>query len=141
MKLSKKGEACQRAIHKALAAGKALGGLLAGVAMSMVGGCSEHSPADTMGSYPAPNSANEGRKRSASVMGKMLLTPPRQSKTCTNAVNETNGVVVTTGEEMPPPKPPPKPARTNAVNEAKGVVVTKGMPINAGARSGKTSKP
>ncbi len=32
MKLSKKGAARQRAIHKALAAGKALGGLIAGLA-------------------------------------------------------------------------------------------------------------
>ena len=98
MKLSKKGMARQRAIRKALAAGKALGGLLAGLAVAVVSGCSEHSPANTMGSYPAPNAPREAKGHNrADVMGKMLLTPEPE---CTNAVNETKGEV-TQGEKTP----------------------------------------
>ena len=111
MKLSKKSAARQRAIHKALAAGKALGGLLAGFAASVVSGCGEHSPTCTMGDYPAPNAVRESRNRAA-VRGKMLLTPPRQKST--NALNETKGVVVTDGEV-----PPPSSKSTNAVDRAK----------------------
>ena len=64
MKLSKKNAAVQRVLQKAIASGKALGGLLAGLAAAAVaGGCREHSPATTMGSYPnthcQDNAANE----------------------------------------------------------------------------------
>ena len=98
MKLSKKGMARQRAIRKALAAGKALGGLLAGLAASVVSGCSEHSPANTMGSYPAPEPLHEVKgHRRADVMGKMLLTPEDE---CTNAVNGAKGDA-TQGEKTP----------------------------------------
>ena len=98
MKLSKKGMARQRAIRKALAAGKALGGLLAGLAASVVSGCSEHSPANTMGSYPAPEPLHEVKgHRRADVMGKMLLTPEPE---CTNAVNEAKDGK-TLGEPLP----------------------------------------
>ena len=86
MKLSKKSAALQRAIHKALASGKALGGLIVGLA-AMVSGCRDHSPANTMGDYPNPNAVRETRtRRSAAVRGKMLLRPERE---CTNTVNET----------------------------------------------------
>jgi len=84
MKLSKKGRIRQRAIHKARAAGKALGGLLAGLAASVVSGCTEHSPANTMGSYPNVPSEVKGHRR-ADVMGRMLLTPESE---CTNTVKE-----------------------------------------------------
>ena len=84
MKLSKKNAARQRAIHKALAAGKALGGLLAGFVASVVSGCGEHSPANTMGSYPTSNAVREHKNRAA-IRGKMLLTPPRNEST--NAVD------------------------------------------------------
>ena len=98
MKLSKKGMARQRAIRKTLAAGKALGGLLAGFAAAVVSGCSEHSPANTMGSYPAPNAPRETRGHNrADVMGKMQLTPEPE---CTNAVNEAKGET-TQGETTP----------------------------------------
>lgn len=89
MKLSKKNAARQKAIRKALSAGTALGGLLAGLAA--VAGCGErHSPANTMGSYPADISGEtpavacetDGRqtetnavseKHRPAVMGKMIL--------------------------------------------------------------------
>ena len=96
MKLSKKSRFRQRAIHKALAAGKALGGLLAGLAASVVSGCSEHSPANTMGRYPAPDTPREVKgHRRADVMGKMLLTPEDE---CTNAVNKAEGETTQDGK-------------------------------------------
>ena len=48
MKLSKKGEAVQQAIHHALASGKALGGLLVGFAATVAGCGERHTPANTM---------------------------------------------------------------------------------------------
>ena len=55
MKLSKKNAARQRALQKAIASGKTLGGLLVGLtAATVVGGCKDPSPASTMGSYPRP---------------------------------------------------------------------------------------
>ena len=94
MKLSKKNAARQSAISKALASGKGLGGLLVGLATAVVGGCSERSPSNVMGDYPAPqqpkNTASE--TRDASVMGKMILKDDKKedkSQNCTtNAVNE-----------------------------------------------------
>ena len=63
MKLSKKGAAIQRAIHDALASGKALGGLLIGFAATVAGCRESHSPAHTMGRFPDPryqeNAKNE----------------------------------------------------------------------------------
>ena len=51
MKLSKKNAALQRAMQKAIASGKALGGLLVGItAATVVGGCKEPSPASTTAS-------------------------------------------------------------------------------------------
>ena len=107
MKLSKKGMARQRAIRKALAAGKALGGLLSGIVASVVSGCSEHSPANTMGSYPAPNSIRESRNRAA-VRGKMILSPERER---TNSVNEAKGKFAVDGM--------PASESTNAVHTTK----------------------
>ena len=52
MKLSKKGAAIQRAIHNALASGKALGGLLIGFAATVAGCGERHSHAHTMGRFP-----------------------------------------------------------------------------------------
>ena len=71
MKLSKKSATVQRAIHKALASGKALGGLIVGLAAT-VSGCRDHSPASTMGDYPAsPQQQEENamRNRRASPCG------------------------------------------------------------------------
>jgi len=65
MKLTKKNAARQRAIAKALAAGKALGGLLAGLAACALAGCREHSPASTMGRYPAPRQSNADNEKSS----------------------------------------------------------------------------
>ena len=54
MKLSKKNAARQSAIQKAIASGKALGGLLIGFAATVAGCGERHSPANTMGRFPDP---------------------------------------------------------------------------------------
>ena len=63
MKLSKKSAAIQRAIHDALASGKALGGLLVDFAATVAGCGERHTPANTMGRFPDPryqeNAKNE----------------------------------------------------------------------------------
>ena len=78
MKLSKKNAARQSAIQKAIASGKALGGLLVGfAAASISGGCSERSPSSIMGCYPMQqqvNAANENVSAVPSVSG----APPVQ---------------------------------------------------------------
>ena len=81
MKLSKKGAAIQRAIHNALASGKALGGLLIGFAATVAGCRESHSPAHTMGRFPDPRYQE-------------------------NAKNENSEVFVTEGE-IAEPKPQP----------------------------------
>ena len=89
MKLSKKHAALQRAIHRAVASGKALGGLLVGFAAT-VAGCRDHSPAHTMGRFPDPRYQE-------------------------NATNETQNLRPLPGE----PPETPQPAETNAVNETR----------------------
>ena len=63
MELSKKSVALQRAIHRAVASGKTLGGLLVGLAATVAGCREHHSPASTMGRFPDPryqdNATNE----------------------------------------------------------------------------------
>ncbi len=89
MKLSKKNQARQRAIRKAIASGKSVSGLLAGALALATTGCSPgghtHGP---IGRFPDPS---------------------YQERANTNACNETPPVQTTTGE-VPPPQPPPKPA-------------------------------
>ncbi len=111
MKLSKKGAAIQRAIHNALASGKALGGLLIGFAATVAGCRESHSPAHTMGRFP-------------------------DSRYQENAKNEKAELAVTEGE-VPEPKPTPPQPKPNAVREQQGKPTTIGkMP-----RSGKPPVP
>jgi len=89
LKLSKESSAIQRSIQKAVASGKALGGLLVGLA-AVVAGCREHhSPASTMGRFPDPRYQE-------------------------NATNETRDLRAVPGEP-----PVPQPGETNAANECK----------------------
>ena len=105
MKLSKKGAAIQRAIHNALASGKALGGLLVGFAATVAGCGERHSPAHTMGRFP-------------------------DSRYQENAKNEKAELVVTKGE-IPEPKPTPPQPKPNAVREQQGKPTTIGkMPLS-----------
>jgi len=95
MKLSKKGAAVQRAIHDALASGKALGGLLVGVAATVAGCGERHSPAHTMGRFPDPryqeNAKNENTEEFVTEGG--IKEPP----VTTNAVNEADDEAVVMG--------------------------------------------
>ena len=98
MKLSKKGEAVQQAIHDALASGKALGGLLVGFAATVAGCGERHTPANTMGSFPDLSYQE-------------------------NAKNEDAKVFVIEGEIPEPEETPaqePEPSKTNAVREVQG---------------------
>ena len=98
MKLSKKGAAIQRAIHDALASGKALGGLLVGLAATVAGCGERHSHAHIMGRFPA-------------------------SRYQENAKNENAEEFVTEGEIPEPGEIPAQgqePSKTNAVREACG---------------------
>jgi len=87
MKLSRKGAAIQRAIHDAVASGKALGGLIVGLAATVVGCGERHSPAHTMGRFPDSRyqeiAPSEARGRRA-IPGE----PPAPQPAETNAVNE-----------------------------------------------------
>ena len=89
MKLSKKGAAIQRAIHNALASGKALGGLLIGFAATVTGCSERHSHAHTMGRFP-------------------------DSRYQENAKNENTEVFVTEGDIA---EPKPRPNVVNEVKE------------------------
>ena len=99
MKLSKKGAVTQRAIHDALASGKALGGLLIGFAATVAGCRVGHSPAHTMGRFPDPryqeNAKNENTREFVEVQGRGPVIRDKQ---------------------MPLPVEPPPP-QSNAVNE------------------------
>ena len=86
MKLSKTSAALQRAIHRAVASGKAVGGLIVGLAAT-VAGCREHTPANTMGSYPASpqqqeENALKGHRRA--IPGEPPVPQPAE----TNAASE-----------------------------------------------------
>ena len=86
MKLSKKGAAIQRAIHDALASGKALGGLLVGFAATVAGCGDRHSSAHTMGRFPDPSYQENAKNEDAKVFeteGEIPESPPPP-----NAVNE-----------------------------------------------------
>ncbi len=108
MKLSKKSAAIQRAIHDALASGKALGGLLVGFAATVAGCGERHTPANTMGKYPSPYYQE-------------------------NATNENTEVFVTEGDidtPLPVPGVPPlkkEPPKSNAACEQLSERAVRGM--------------
>ena len=77
MKLSKKNRSRQYAIRKALAAGKPLSGILAGLLVATTGCRPPRTPANTMGSYPNPNAVNEDPKQMP--MGDLMETPKTDS--------------------------------------------------------------
>ena len=117
MKLSKKNAARQRALQKAIASGKTLGGLLVGLtAATVVGGCKEPSPARTMGSYPRPQqqanatSENVGEfvtQGAIAVPGKIAVPKPKTPQPKPNAVRERRGNEIVLGGVVPPPPLPP----------------------------------
>ena len=86
MKLSRKNASLQRAIHRTLASGKALGGLLVGL-VATVAGCRENAPTQPMGRFPDPryqgNDTNENRNSRA-----IPDEPPEPQPAETNAVTK-----------------------------------------------------
>ena len=88
MKLSKRSEALQRAIHKAVASGKALGGLLVGLAATVTG-CREHTPANTMGSYPASPQQQE-QPQTASSGAQIQKSLPAQGTASAQTIQVPN---------------------------------------------------
>ena len=165
MKLSKKGAAIQRAIHDALASGKALGGLLIGFAATVAGCRESHSPAHTMGSFPDSRYQENAKNEDAKVfvtegeIPEPVETPAQeQEPSKTNAVREVQGKgPVVRGEPMPlpgkplaPPLPPgqyrvkhgdtlTKIAKTHGttIAELKGstVLTTSGQTVSSAAKS------
>ena len=86
MKLSKKNAARQRALQKAIASGKALGGMLVGFAASVVG-C-----VPTMGRFPAPNSQENAKNENTEVFVTEGEVPAQgQERPKTNAGREAQG--------------------------------------------------
>ena len=79
MTLSKKNQARLQSIHKMLASGKALGGLLVSLAATTIGcGCHrDRGPHNVMGSYPnqAPSTNVQNEKKDGRIMGKYLIEP------------------------------------------------------------------
>ena len=129
MKLSKKSAAIQRAIHDALASGKALGGLLVGFAATVAGCGERHTPANTMGKYPSPYYQENATNENTEVFvtdGEPLSLPPepeappiKQEPSETNAVQEQQCEWAIRGEVAPS-------VTTNAVNEADDEAVVMG---------------
>ena len=100
MKLSKKNAARQRAIHKAISSGKALSGVLVGLAAVTAASCRGNPlSALTMGLYAPPpraNTVNESRQ--------VYTTPGEESKPAKkNAVRERRDKPVVCGKMRIPP--------------------------------------
>ena len=134
MKLSKKGAAIQRAIHDALASGKALGGLLVGFAATVTGCGDRHSSAHTMGRFPDPSYQENAKNEDANVfvtegeIPEPEETPAQeQEPSKTNAIREVQGKEpVLLGEPMPPSGKPPAPPLTSGQYRVKhGDTLTK----------------
>ena len=91
MKLSKKNQARQRAIRKAIASGKSVGGLLAGALALATTGCSPRPSPGPIGRFPDPSyEERAGRKANNEKPRRVLMGDvPRDIK----------------DEETPPPKP------------------------------------
>ena len=126
MKLSKKNAARQRALQKAIASGKTLGGLLVGLAATVTGCGGRHTPAHTMGRFPDPRYQENAKNENTEVFvtegeipepGEVPAQEQEPSKT--NAVQEQQCEKVIRGRIVPP-------VTTNAVNEADDEAVVMG---------------
>ena len=110
MKLSKKNAARQRVLQKAIASGKTLGGLLVGLAATVMG-CGRHSPASTMGRFPDPNYQENATNENAEVLVTEGEIPEQKSPT-PNGVQEQQREGVVRGLITPM-------KQSNCVNEVK----------------------
>ena len=114
MKLSKKNAARQRALQKAIASGKTLGGLLVGLtAATVVGGSQTSAP--TMGSYPRPQQQANATSENAGefvTQGAIAVPRPKTPQPMPNAVWERRGKeIVLGGKPLPPPALPLPPGQ------------------------------
>ena len=111
MKLSKKSAARQRVLQKAIASGKTLGGLLVGLtAATVVSGCKDSSPANTLGSYPRPQHQADATNSNADEFvtgGAIAESKPKTPQPKPNAVRERRGNEIVLGGVVPPPPLPP----------------------------------
>ena len=103
MKLSKKDTAVQRAIHRAVSSGKALGGLLVGLAATVAGCRDGNRSAHTMGRFPdsryQEKATSETRNQRA-IPGEPPVPQPAE----TNAVREGKGKGIALSGDRPPPE-------------------------------------
>ena len=120
MKLSKKNEARQRILQKAIASGKTLGGLLVGLtAATVVSGCKDSSPANTLGSYPRPQHQADATNSNADEFvtgGAIAESKPKTPQPKPNAMRERqDNEIVLGGCVLPPPSEERLPFRPASV--------------------------
>ena len=120
MKLSKKSAARQRVLQKAIASGKTLGGLLVGLtAATVVSGCKDSSPANTLGSYPRPQHQADATNSNADEFitgGAIAESKPKTPQPKPNAMRERqDNEIVLGGCVLPPPSEERLPFRPASV--------------------------
>ena len=120
MKLSKKSAARQRGLQKAIASGKTLGGLLVGLtAATVVSGCKDSSPANTLGSYPRPQHQADATNSNADEFvtgGAIAESKPKTPQPKPNAMRERqDNEIVLGGCVLPPPSEERLPFRPASV--------------------------
>ena len=120
MKLSKKNAARQRILQKAIASGKTLGGLLVGLtAATVVSGCKDSSPANTLGSYPRPQHQADATNSNADEFvtgGAIAESKPKTPQPKPNAMRERqDNEIVLGGCVLPPPSEARLPFRPASV--------------------------
>jgi len=112
MKLSKKNQARQRAIRKAIASGKSVGGLLAGALALATTGCSPRPSPGPIGRFPDRRYEEQaGRKANNESPRRVPMGDvPNDQPTSPSPKPKTPPLVHTTGE-VPPCNPPQTPKK------------------------------
>ena len=121
MNLSKKSQARQRAIRKAIASGKSVSGLLAGALTIATTGCSPRPSPGPIGRFPDPRYEERARRNATNEtprnvpMGDLTEKPPASPKppdTPSPRPNTTNPLPMRTQGIAPRPLPPNPPPQT-----------------------------
>ena len=112
MKLSKKNQARQRAIRKAIASGKSVGGLLAGALALATTGCSPRPSPGPIGRFPDPSYEERARRKANNETPRRVPMGdvPNDRPTPPSPKPATPPLVHTTGE-VPPCNPPQTPKK------------------------------
>ena len=118
MKLSKKNQARQRAIAKALASGKALGGLLAGIAATTLTGCDRH-PFRTAGVPRDPSTVSPPANDIEEIFDNEAVHGEMPAVELPNEANEKPKAIPTAGKPLSPEKLETE--QPNATNETEAV--------------------